>query len=200
MKHTIAYFFSLMILFTACKEDDKKRMAENKKDAHKKELIFLNIEKGWVFYDEPINETAEASVKTWNEFRLFLAELSKKPKNTIGAFQQKATAIANAANNLNNNIPLLYDKPQIKSRIAVVITKANMMSLYIHLDKIQDDKVVLLISEINKELASLEREMDIITEKNKIPLEEGEIELKQMLDLSRAIPTTTQPNNIVPVE
>ena len=196
MKHSIAYFLCLMLAFTACKEDNTKRTAENKKEAKKKALIFSNIEKGWVFYDTPINEAAEESIKTWNEFRLFLAQLSKRPKNTIGAFQQKATAIANDANNLNNNIPLVYDKPQIKSRIAVVITKANMMSLYIHLDQIPDDKVVLLISEINRELASLQREMDKITEKNKIPTEEGETELKQMLDLSRAIPTTGSTNTI----
>ena len=189
-----------MLAFTACKEDNTKRTAENKKEAKKKALIFSNIEKGWVFYDTPINEAAEESIKTWNEFRLFLAQLSKRPKNTIGAFQQKATAIANDANNLNNNIPLVYDKPQIKSRIAVVITKANMMSLYIHLDQIPDDKVVLLISEINRELASLQREMDKITEKNKIPTEEGEAELKLMLDMSRAIPNTNVPNNVNTVE
>jgi hypothetical protein len=47
--------------------------------------------------------------------------------------------------------------------------------LDIHLDKIPDEKVVS-IAEINKELASLQRQMDKIVEKSKI-VEEGESEL-----------------------
>ena len=92
--------------------------------------------------------------------------------------------------NLNNNIPLQFDKPQIKSRIAVVITKVRMMDLYIHLDRIPTEKVTKLIPEINKELATLQREMDKTVEKSKIPEEEGEADLKRMLDESRAIPNT----------
>ncbi|MGA9638577.1 hypothetical protein [Flavobacterium sp.] len=175
-------------------------MEENKKEMAKNEIIFSTIEKAWVFYDTPINETTEESVKTWNELRLFLAELSKKPKKTIGAFQRKATAISKAAMNLNTNIPIQFDKPQIKSRIAVVITKVRMMDLYIHLDRIPSEKVVQLISEINKELATLQREMDKTVEKSKIPQEEGEADLKRMLDESRAIPNTYSNTEVITIE
>jgi hypothetical protein len=75
---------------------------------------------------------------------------------------------------LTTNIPVQFNVPQIKSRISVLITKVRMLDLYIHLDKIPDDKVVVSIAEI-KELASLQREMDKIVEKSKIP-EEGESE------------------------
>jgi hypothetical protein len=44
-----------------------------------------------------------------------------------------------------------------------------------------------MISEINNEL-SLQRQMDKITQKSKIPVEEGESELMKMMDASRAIP------------
>ena len=46
----------MLIVLASCKEDNQKRIAENAKDAKKKELIFENIKKAWVFYDEPINE------------------------------------------------------------------------------------------------------------------------------------------------
>jgi hypothetical protein len=36
----------------------------------------------------------------------------------------------------------------------------------------------------------LQRQMDKITEKSKIPVEEGESELMKMMDASRAIPNT----------
>jgi hypothetical protein len=50
--------------------------------------------------------------------------------------------------------------------------------------------VVHLIAEINNELASLQRQMDKIVEKSKIPVEE-ESELMKMMD-SRAIPNNNQ--------
>lgn len=190
MKHILSCFLCLVVFFVSCQDKNENRLAESKKEIAKKEIIFATIEKAWIFYDEPINETTEESIKTWSELRLFLAELSKKPKKTIGAFQQKAAAISKAAMNLNNNIPLQFDKPQIKSRIAVVITKVRMMDLYIHLDRIPTEKVTKLIPEINKELATLQREMDKTVEKSKIPEEEGEADLKRMLDESRAIPNT----------
>jgi len=191
MKYKIATFLFLIISLSSCKDDDQKRIAENEKDAKKKELIFTNINKGWVFYDTPINTTAEESVGNWNEFRLFLNELAQKPKTTIGAFQQKAKAISKKAMALNENLPIQFNKPQIKSRISTLITKVRLLDLYIHLDDIPDKKVVGLIAEINKELASLQREMDKIVVKSKIPVEVGESDLMKMMDASRAIPNSS---------
>jgi hypothetical protein len=191
MKYKIIPFLFLIISLSSCKDDNQKRIAENEKDAKKKEVIFSNIKKGWVFYDTPINTTAEESVATWNELRLFLTELAQKPKRTIGAFQQKATAISKKAMALNENLPIQFDKPQIKSRISTLITKVRLLDLYIHLDNIPDKKVVHLIAEINNELASLQRQMDKIVEKSKIPVEEGESELMKMMDASRAIPNSS---------
>ena len=62
---------------------------------------------------------------------------------------------------------------QIKSRISILITKIKMMDLFIHLNQIPDEKVTFLIGEINKELVSLQRQMDNIFVKSKIPKEEG---------------------------
>lgn len=190
MKYKLSYFLCLLVLIVSCKgEDNQKRIAENAKDAQKKKIIFENIKKGWDFYDEPINEATEEGVKTWNELRLFIQELAQKPKKTISAYQQKAKAISKKAMALNNNLPELFNKPQIKSRISVLITKVRLLDMFIHLDDIPDKKVVQLVGEINKELATLQRQMDIITEKSKIPVEEGEDEMRRMLlDSARAIP------------
>jgi hypothetical protein len=194
MKYKLSCFLLLIILLSSCKNNDQKRLAENERDAQKKEVIFSNISKGWVFYDAPINTTSEASMATWNELRLFLDELAIRPKKTIGAFQQKSTAISKKAMALDDNVPEQFNKPQIKSRISTLITKVRLLDLYIHLDNIPDKKVVHMIAEINNELASLQRQMDKITEKSKIPVEEGESELRKMMDASRAIPNTPSPN------
>ncbi|MDR7208472.1 hypothetical protein [Flavobacterium piscis] len=190
MKYKISLFLLLVFVLNSCQDENEKRRAENEKEAKKKEIIFNNINKGWSFIDEPINEVSEQNVSTWKEWRDFLKELDQKPRKTIGAFQKKSSAIAKKATALNNNIPAQFNQPQIKSRISILITKVKMMDLFIHLHKIPDEKVTFLIGEINKELVSLERQMDILVEKSKIPKEEGEADFLRMLDTTRAIPNT----------
>ena len=189
------------VLFS-CQNENEKRLAENAKEAKKKEAIFNNINKGWTFLDEPINEISESQLNSWNEWREFMKEIGEKPRKTIGAFQKKSAAIARKAMALNNNIPAQFNQPQIKSRISILITKIRMLDLFIHLNNIPDDKVVFLIQEINKELISLERQMDKIVEKAKIPKEQGEEDFLRMLDTTRAIPSSAPPldKNIPKVE
>lgn len=193
MKYKIALFILFIFVLNSCQNENERRLAENKKEAKKKEIIFNNINKEWSFIDEPINEISEKNVTDWKEWREFLKELGGKPRKTIGAFQKKSAAIAKKAMALNNNIPAQFNQPQIKSRISILITKVKMMDLFIHLHKIPDDKVTFLIGEINKELVSLQRQMDKIVEKSKIPQEEGESDFLRMLDTARAIPNSMPP-------
>jgi hypothetical protein len=197
MKFKLAYFFSLVFVLNSCKNETEIRLAETQRDVKKKELIFENINKGWVFNAKPINETSKSTTLDWNDWRLFLAELDQKPKKTIGAFQKKSAELSKKVMALNNFIPTEFNKPQIKARIAILITKIRMLDLYIHLAAIPDQKVISLIPEINTELASLQNQMDKIVIKSKIPLEEGESELLKMLDTTRAIPNKpqTDPNS-----
>lgn len=200
MKYKLSCFFFLIFILSSCKNDNQKRLAENEKQAKKNELIFSNINKGWVFYDTPINSTSEATVASWNELRIFFAELAVKPKKTIGAFQKKSKALSKKVMALNENIPYQFNKPQIKSRVSTLITKVRLLDLFLNLDKIPDQKVIVLVSEINAELVSLQRQMDKIVEKSKIPVEEGESELRRMMDTSRAIPNTPTDPNLPRVE
>ncbi|WP_035669141.1 hypothetical protein [Flavobacterium sp. 83] len=197
MINKIIVFFSLIFILFSCQDDSQKRISENKKEIKRKEVIFKNIEKGWVFYDTPITEASEKSIATWNELRMFLAELAQKPKKSIGAFQQKATALSKKAMALNDNVPFNFNQPQLKSRISTLITKVRLLDLFIHLDNIPDKKVTKLVAEINLELVSLQRQMDKIVEKSKIPVEEGEADLLKMMDTARAIPNTPVPNSPV---
>jgi membrane-bound lytic murein transglycosylase len=200
MKYLAVCFCATFLLLTSCKEDNQQLAGENKKAAQKKEVIYKNISKSWDFYAAPINTTSEQSVASWTEFRQFLEELGQKPTKTIGAFQKKAAELSKKVVLLNNNIPYQFQQPQIKSRIGTLITKVRVLDLFIHLDAIPDKKVVVLISEINAELVSLQRQMDKITEKSKIPVEEGESDMLRMLDTTRAIPNTTLDLNLPRVE
>lgn len=200
MKIKLVQLFIVFFVVYSCKNEDEIRLAENLKDTQKKELIFANINKGWIFNANPINSTAQKNILSWNEWRLFLRELAQKPKKNIGAFQKKATELSKKVTALNDNIPLEFSKPQIKARIATLITKVKLLDLFIHLDNIPDQKVILLVTQINEELVSLQNQMDKIVQKSLIPLEEGESDLLKMLDTARAIPNVKLDPNLPRVE
>ena len=186
----LQYFCLFLVIFLtlSCQDNKEQRLVENAKNAKKQEIIFDNINKGWNFNAKPINTASQGLVGMWNEWRIFLSELNQKPKSTIGAFQKKAKELSKKAADLNNNIPIAYNKPEVKSRISVLISKINSLNLFINLDEIPDQKVVALVAEINIQLVSLQSQLDEIVRKNTIPKEEGESDLIQMLDTSRAIP------------
>lgn len=182
----------------SCRQNDERR-ADTIRDAKKKALIFKTIDKGWVFFDTPINATSQASLKSWPQWREFMDELAIKPKKTITAFQKKAKALSTKVMLLNSNIPSQFDSPPIRSRIAALITQVRMLDVYINLSKVSDKKVNQLVGEINLQLVSLQRQMDKIVEKSKIPMEAGESDFLMMLDTTRAIkegnPSQPEPGN-----
>lgn len=187
MKYLSVGFIFLFLFLFSCKENNQADLLNRKKEAERNEYIFKSLTHNWEFYSTPINTTSEESVKTWVEFQQFLNELGHKPSKTVGAFQKKAAELASKVSMLNNNIPAQFNQPHIKARIGTLITKVKLLDLYIHLHQIQTKKVIVLIKEINIELVSLQRQMDKITEKGKIPVEEGEADMIQMLDTTRAI-------------
>lgn len=197
MNNKLVLLFLVILMQFSCNNNDT-RIADQLRDAKKKELIFTNIKKGWNFFDTPINETSEATIATWPQWREFMTELAIKPQKKISEFQKKAKTLSTKAMALNFNIPTQFDTPQIRSRIATLITQVQMLNLYINLEDISDKKVTKLVAEINIELVSLQRQMDKIVEKSKIPMESGESELLQMImDTTRAIPSgnPTMPGN-----
>jgi hypothetical protein len=198
MKFKFICFLCLFCVLNSCKNENEIRIVENQKDTKKRELVFSNIEKAWVFNANPVNATSRENLQNWNEWRMFMTELDQKPKKTIGAFQKKSAELSKKVMALNDVIPITFNNPQIKSRIAILATKVRMLDLYIHLKDIPDQKVIGLIPEINVQLVALQNQMDKIIQKNKIPLEEGESELLRMLDTARAIPNTPQPDLNIP--
>ena len=189
MKSGISCILLTAFFFFSCQNEDAQKLA-TQKDAKKKEAIFANINNGWHFNTPSLNPATQPLVNDWAELRLFLSELEQKPKSSIGAFQKKARVLSKRAQDLNNNIPQKFNKPEIKSRIAVLITKVNSINLFINLQNIPDQKIVALVSDINTEVASLYRQMDEIVRKSQIPKEEGESDMIRMLDTARAIPNT----------
>lgn len=195
MKKITIYLLLLFLLPIACKNDTDIQLISQQKEAKKNETIFNNISKGWVFAINPIEPSTQSKINLWMEWRNFLTELNQKPSTSIGAFQKKAAQLSKKVIELNNNIPLQFNKPQIKSRITAVITKIKLLDLYIHLNQIPDDKIVTIISNTNIEINALQLQMEELVRRSQIPREQGEPDFIKMKDTARAIPNYTDPKN-----
>jgi len=124
--------------------------------------------------------------KGWNDFK---NEAKQKPKSTIGAFQQKAKTLSKKMVDITIGLPYQFNNNQVKSRLKVLTTKINSLDLYLHLHQIPDQKVITLIKDINTDITSVEVQIDEVLKRSKIKVEEGEQDLIQILNTSRAIPT-----------
>lgn len=178
------------LLLLSCQDEDAIREKERLKSVEKSQIVFAKINKGWSFDQPSSTEEVQSILKSWNQWNDFSRELEQKPKSSINAFRKKAIALSKKAEALNNNIPAKFDKPQVKSRIAIIITQLHQLDLYINLDKIPAEKVVAIIPNVNKGLRSLEAQFQEIIRKEKIPVEQGEADMIRMLDTTRAIPSS----------
>ena len=190
MKHQFWFLFVVGLFLSFCNNSNKLRIESQKREVQKSEIIYTNISKCWVFQYVPINDVAENSMSFWSQWRTFMDELAQKPKSSISAFQKKSKALTKKALELKDNIPEQYNNSAIKSRISILITHVSLLDMYMHLTQIPDKKAIKQIAEINLELIALQREMDKIDVKSKIPVEAGESEMLQMMrDTTRAIPS-----------
>lgn len=183
-----------MVIGVSCQDDDAKRETARLKNLQKTEQVFETINKNWSFSEKPMNNETETWLNNWSEWSNFLTELKQKPKSSIGAFKKKAKTLSKKVRDLNNNIPIKFANPQVKSRIAILTTQIQSLDLYINLDDIPAEKVVALVPEINAALASLQLQFEEIVRKDKIPMEQGESDMIKMLDTTRAIPSAPKTN------
>jgi hypothetical protein len=66
------------------------------------------------------------------------------------------------------------------------LNQFRTLELFITLDEIPQTKVIAVIEEINKQLASIEIQLDEFVRKSEVPMEQGESDMIRMLDTSRA--------------
>lgn len=189
MKFRLLYLTVLLLLpFLSCNDNTAAIAASKKKDDARKAAVFAILERTWHFDARPLNAQTQTASQDWSEWRLFLTELRQKPKSSIIAYQKKSKALTLKVAALPTNMPVIFNKPEIKSRITALTTTVRSLDLYMNLDDIPADKVVASIEEINLTLSSLEAQMEEIIERGNVKMERGESEMIKMLDTTRAIP------------
>ena len=182
MYKSIAFLFLSIFLFS-CEEDTTK--AENEKIIAKNNQTFNLINSVWDLKTPALSATVENDVANWNEWQQFEIEINQKPKSNLTAFQLKTKNISSKIDSLQMNIPPLFDKPQVKSRIAALNTKIKLLDTFIHLTDVPQDKIKQLIPEINAEINALIGQWEEINIKKRIPKEVGEEFMIKALDTAR---------------
>lgn len=182
MYKSIAFLFLSFFLFS-CEEDTTK--AENEKIIAKNNQTFNLINSVWDLKTPALSATVENDVANWNEWQQFEIEINQKPKSNLTAFQLKTKNISSKIDSLQLNIPPLFDKPQVKSRIAALNTKIKLLDTFIHLTDVPQDKIKQLIPEINAEINALVGQWEEINIKKRIPKEVGEEFMIKALDTAR---------------
>ena len=180
-KSVFIFFISLLIISCndeTAKEDNEKIMAKNKQ-------TFNLVNSIWDLKTPQISPTAQNEIANWNEWRQFALEINQKPKSNLTAFQLKTKNLSSKVDSLQLNIPVLFDKPQVKSRLAALTTKIKLLDTFIHLTDVPQNKIKTLIPEINNEIKALVAQWEEIIIKRQIPKEVGEEYMIQALDTTR---------------
>lgn len=176
----------LICVLWSCK-DDAQRAEAALRAQKKQEKVFEDISRSWQFQTTPSDLVSQQLLAEWPEWQSFVNELSRKPQSTIGAFRRKAKTLSLRVAALERSVPPQYNKPQVRARIGVLTTKINALNLFVNLQEIPQDKVVPIIQGINKDMRSLQLQIDELQRKSRIPKEIGEEEMIRMLDTSRAV-------------
>lgn len=184
------------VLLFSCKEDEQQREAATLKAQKINDSILKVISSNWNFNVPPVTPKVATHIGSWNEWAQFNNELSQKPTGSISAYRTKTKNLVNKADLLKSNIPAFFDKPQVRSRIGVLITKVKSLYTYINIDVIPDKKVISLIKEVTHEMTSLQNQFDELVRFSEIPKEFGEEEMIKALDtVRRANPDAIPPAN-----
>jgi len=121
-----------------------------------------------------------------------LRELSQAPTLRIDNFREKAILLTQLSFDAESQLPFSYQKPAMKARMSALRTRVTMLNQYLRLNPLPLKEIKETIQEINNEIGSILSEANEWEVKQRIPMEEGESDMMQMRDTTRAIPSISK--------
>lgn len=183
------------VLFS-CEDDEKQRRSETIRAEKQNDSILKIVRSNWNFDIPAPTPAVKQRITNWNEWHQLMDELAHKPTGDMNAYRQKAKNLVNKAESVRENLPSEFAKPQVYSRLGVLVTKIKGLHTYLNLDVVQDKKVISLVGETKHEIAAVQNQLDEIIRISLIPKEEGEEQMLRALDTTRmANPDRMQPQN-----
>lgn len=171
-----------LLLFSSCEEkgitvEEQQKILDKKRDS-----IFKTIDDQWIIQIPKINQNVQNHLVNWKVWNDFEKEYRIKPVTSLSAFHKKAQRLSKLASEMQNNIPEVYNKPDVKSRIDLLNTNINSLEMLLELDLIPAKEVKELFAKINKNYQSIANQFDEILIRKAIPMEVGEQDMIQSLD------------------
>lgn len=185
--------FSISLLTTSCKDEEKFEKEQEIKISQHKDSVFAFLKNNWKFtLPKPSNEL-NPLLEDWSAWQEFKQELSLKPVTTIGAFQKKADLLTQKLSSLSyQKIPDELNLPDVKARITLLQTSLNNLHLFVIQEPIEIDRLSKDLKQVNNSIKLLFDQMEENLIKNRVPKEIGEEEMLEAISTERrANPTTT---------
>lgn len=180
-KSVLLFFISMVML--SCNEENT---SENYgKISAKNTQTFTLLNSTWNLKVPIISDDVQNEIANWNEWRQFAQEINQKPKSNLTAFQLKTKNLSVRVDSLQFNMPVEFDKPQVKSRLSALTTKIKLLDTFIHLTDVPQDRIEKVIPQINEEVIALIQQWEEIMIKKQIPKEVGEDFMIKALDTTR---------------
>jgi len=181
MKYIFLTLIGLLIL-SSCTDNEKLAEEQQLLIIQKRDSVFKTINDQWINQVPYTNQTMQNYLVNWKEWNAFEKEYRVKPVTSISAFRNKSKALSQLGSEMINNIPTIYDKPDVRSRIYLLNANLNSLEMLLDLDIIPGKEVKELFIKINKNYQSIVNQFDEINIRKAIPMEVGEKDLYQKLD------------------
>lgn len=171
-----------LFLFTSCNDSEKSAEEETLLISKKRDSIFKTIDDQWKIQMPKISQDIQSNLVDWKEWNAFEKEYRVKPVTSLSAFRNKTKELSTLATSLQNNIPEIYNTPDVKSRLYLLSTNLNSLEMMMELDIIPAKEVKVLFAKVNKNYQSIVNQFNEILIRKAIPKELGEEKLIQSLD------------------
>lgn len=191
----ITVLLSFAFLSTSCNDDVQKKQEEKTAQLLKhNDSVFKFLVKNWDFTTPRPTKELGTVIDKWSTWSDLKKELNLKPVSTIQAFQKKSEVLSsNALNMMYQSYPEEVRFPAVKARFTTLLNSLQLLEMYITLDPIDINLVDAHIKDVKKNIRVFYAIMEEELVRNKIPKEEGEIEMISEMN-ERALDATRNAN------
>lgn len=176
-------FISILFLalFTSCNKKNATTTAVTTSKVSQDSLV-RSIHKKWQFKVIVPNNTVATKINNWDAWNNFSNELTIKPNASIISLKRKATSLVEKAAVLKTTIPEMYNKAEVKARLALLETNIQTLDMLLELEPLNVKEINSLLTAIQKNTNSVLNQFNEFEIKAKIPKETGEDQLMQTID------------------
>lgn len=176
-------FISILFLalFTNCNKKNATTTTVTTSKVSQDSLV-RSIHKKWQFKVIVPNNTVATKINNWDAWNNFSNELTIKPNASIISLKRKATSLVEKAAVLKTTIPEMYNKAEVKARLALLETNIQTLDMLLELESLNVKEINSLLTAIQKNTNSVLNQFNEFEIKAKIPKETGEDQLIQTID------------------